>query len=241
MTFVVSEVGVGSARIPLAEAVAWVHEYTHPSVGENAGKPYAYPAYDHYDHAHNDRDTISDADLLAPTLLNVAPTVRAFYGLQRIKGHLEEALSNKDLDRPLAQIDDPGRVEAMVKPLYAVLDTRHTRPVGVKGTTLSKVLHRKRPESIVLHDRWVEKCYASHLKGPARPGNRTWADYMAALSTTVGEDIRSQPEAFAQLRAASPGDLTDVRLLDILALRSQGQSPLHQGPLVQPAHDPTGV
>jgi len=44
-------------------------------------------------------------------------------------------------------------------PLYAVLDGLAAKPWGVEGTTLSKVLHRKRPQSLVLHDRWVRACY----------------------------------------------------------------------------------
>src|SRR4051794_30371964 len=78
--------------------------------------------------------------------------IRSFYGLQRIRGRLERALANDELARPLAEIDE-DRTEDLVSPLYAALDNPSEQPWNVLGTTLSKILHRKRPNSLVLHDR----------------------------------------------------------------------------------------
>ena len=161
-------------------------------------------------------------------LLNVRLSVRAFYGLQGIRGILESGLANEDLQQPLAAIDNPERVAKMVKPLYGVLDDPKTKPWGVEGTTLSKVLHRKVPHSLVLHDRWVWACYVGDSGPVPRAHDRSWADYMTAVTTAIGEDIRTQPEAFSQLDAATGarGQLSHVRLLDILAWKSQGSTPI---------------
>lgn len=50
---------------------------------------------------------------------------------------------------------------------------------------------------------------------------------MAAVTNAIGDDIRRQPAAFARLDAASGArdPLTHVRLLDILAWTSQGNTP----------------
>lgn len=153
--------------------------------------------------------------------------IRSYYDLQRIRPVLEAGLANDDLDLPLAEIEDADRVAAMVKPLYAVLDDPKRKPWNVNATTLSKVLHRKRPQCLVLHDKWVHACYVG-TNGPVpRVNDRTWADYMTAVTLAIGEDIRTQPEAFKLLDAAtsSPGQLTHVRLLDILAWKSKGATP----------------
>ncbi len=217
---------VGRVSIPLATAQKWIIDYTSPD-NVTAAKPYAYPAYDRYERERNDPRQLTDADLLVPALLNVPVKIRSFYGLQRIRPQLEAGLANDDLARPLATIDDLDRVADMVAPLYAVLDDPQTRPWNVQGTTLSKVLHRKRPESLVLHDIWVRACYVGHDAPVGYKKSRSWADYMVAITQAIGNDIRTQQSAFELLdKAASrPGELTHVRLLDMLAWRSQGSSP----------------
>jgi hypothetical protein len=222
------KVRVGNVQIAQETAVGWVRDYTDAERNTARPNPYAYPAYDEYERENNDPRRLTDADLLAPVLLNVGLSIRAFYGLQRIRGTLEKGLANEDLRRPLAEIDNPERVAGMVKPLYGVLDNSQTKPWGVKGTTLSKILHRKAPQSLVLHDKWVRACYVGDNGPVPRARDRSWADYMVAVTTAIGEDIRTQPGAFAQLDAATgaAGRLSHVRLLDILAWKSQGGSPV---------------
>lgn len=220
------EVRVGRVTIPLATAQRWISDYTNPG-NVTAAQPYAYPAYDRYEHNRNDPRLLIDADLLAPTLLNVPLKIRSFYGLQRIRPQLEAGLANEDLGTPLEEIEDPARVAAMVAPLYAVLDDPETCPWNVQGTTLSKVLHRKRPESLVLHDRWVRACYLGEGAPVPRVKGRSWAEYMVAVTLAIGHNIRTQRAVFERLDAATscPGELTHVRLLDILAWKSQGAEP----------------
>ncbi|MGD1252690.1 DUF6308 family protein [Mycobacterium seoulense] len=128
---------------------------------------------------------------------------------------------------PLAEIDDPIRIATMVKPLYAVLDDPQTRPWNVSATTLSKVLHRKRPETLVLHDKWVKACYVGDNRPVQLIRGRSWAEYMVAIICAIGEDLRTQPELFQLLddKTSSPGELTYVRILDILAWKSRGTAP----------------
>lgn len=144
-------------------------------------------------------------------------SIRSYYALQEVRPRLQELLVEPDLARPLAELPD-DRIGTLVGPLYSVLD-EEARPWGVQGTTLSKVLHRKRPDSLVLHDTWVNACYVGDDGPVRRADKRTWAEYMVLLSSAMASDIREQPEQFAALQEASGASpaLTDVRLLDILA------------------------
>ncbi len=220
------KIRVGRITIPMTTAKRWVSEYTDPA-NTSATHPYAYPAYDKYERERNNPTRLSDADLLAPGLLNVPVKIRSYYDLQRIRTDLEAGLANPDLEAALSEIEDPARVSAMIIPLYAVLDDPKRTPWKVNATTLSKVLHRKRPKSLVLHDKWVRACYVGHEGPVPAMKKRSWADYMAAISVAIGNDIRTQHNAFQKLDEAtsSPGELTHVRILDILAWKSKGSTP----------------
>ena len=132
------------------------------------------------------------------------------------------------LEKPLADMEEPEELRRAVRALYEVLDDPTTRPWGVGGTTLSKVLHRKRPHSVVLHDRWVHACYVGD-DAPSPPCQPTHLElkYMVLITIAIREDIASQPEVFADLQAAAgeQANLSDARLLDILAWNSKGESP----------------
>lgn len=213
-------VRVGKVRIDLGTATEWVSRYTDSSHNLSSNTPYAFPAYDRYDGGTDQPDRLTDADLLAPTLLNVAVKIRSFYALQRIRPRLEDALGDELLDRDLSTLTD-DEITASIAPLYSVLDDES--PWRVQETTLSKVLHRKRPRAVVLHDQWVRKCYLRTDRVPRVP-ERSSADYMVQISKAVRDDLRGQPEAFAMLAAVGTEarSLTPTRLLDILAWRSQG-------------------
>jgi hypothetical protein len=219
-------VAIGRITVPFETAAGWIRDYTDEAHNSRAHDPYAFPAYDRYDADHNEPGRLSDGDLLAPILLNVPLSLRAFYGLQAVRGQLEAALVNPNLALSLAELEDPQQVAAAVKPLYAVLDGNQ-RPPGVKGTTLSKVLHRKRPGAVALHDIWVRACYVSdEPDAPVRTARqRSWADYMTEISVAIGHDLRTQRDSFSRLDALTPtpGELTHLRLLDILAWTSKGR------------------
>lgn len=216
-------VRIGQVVVPLATASAWVREYTNASQNVVSERPFAFPAYD-YNGGTTERDHLTDGDLLAPGLLNVPVKIRSFYGLQRVRTRLEAALRHRALESPLAEMD-PGGLRLAVRALYEVLDDPTTRPWGVGGTTLSKIFHRKRPHSIVLHDRWVRACYVGNDAPVSRATGRSWVDYMILVTHAIRHDIASQPEVFRDLQAATgqPEPLSHARLLDILAWNSKGE------------------
>lgn len=111
-----------------------------------------------------------------------------------------------------------------MRELFSVLDQIDTKPWGISGTTLSKVLHRKRPQAIPLHDAWVRTCYVSDDGPVPRAKDRTWGDYMGLVAQAMAHDLRTQPHQFAMLREASRAEpaLTDLRVLDVVAW-SQGR------------------
>ena len=223
-------VRIGRVEVPLETASAWVRDYTDAAHSVVSQRPYAFPAYDRYDGGTTEPDRLTDGDLLAPGLLNVPVKVRSFYGLQRVRGRLEDALRHPVLERPLADVAT-AQLASAVRALYKVLDDPATRPWGVGGTTLSKVLHRKRPHCVVLHDRWVRACYVGDDAPVRSAHHRSWADYMVLITDAVRNDIASQPEAFGVLETAAGerGELSHARLLDILAWNSKGDAPA-QGP-----------
>jgi Family of unknown function (DUF6308) len=85
-------------------------------------------------------------------------------------------------------------VNALSATPYAYpLDNPDTKPWGVNATTLSKVLHRKRPASIALHDTWVQACYLGDGAPVPRDKYRSWGDYMTLVSLAMARDLRAQP------------------------------------------------
>lgn len=98
-------VRVGGVSISMRVAAAWIHQYTDPRhIGSTT--PYAFPAYDRYRAVDRAPLSLSDADLLAPVLLNVAPSLRAYYALQRVRPRLEAALAHPLLEQPLAGLSE---------------------------------------------------------------------------------------------------------------------------------------
>lgn len=226
MTVHTGEIQIGRVVISLETASTWIREYTNAARNLVGERPYAFPAYDCYDGGTTEPGRLTDGDLLAPGLLNVPVKIRSFYGLQLVRGQLEAALMDPVLEKPLAEIAAPAELRPVVRALYEVLDDAATRPWGVGGTTLSKVLHRKRPYSVVLHDRWVRACYVGNDAPVPSANGRSWGDYMVLITDAIWQDIVSQPAAFSVLRGAvgAPGHLSDVRLLDILAWSSKGDA-----------------
>lgn len=216
---------VGRASIGFATAVEWLSAYTDAESNETSSTPYAFPAYDTYEEATNDPNRLSDADLLAPVLLNVGISVRSFYALRRVRAHLEDSLMA--IPPGMALVDaTPDQVAEWVEPLYAVLDSNQ-RPSGIQSIKLSKILHRKRPEFLVLHDKWVRACYWGDGARVPRVRKRGAGGYMVAISNAIRDDVASQRSVFEALvdQVPSARTLSRIRVLDILAWRSRGASP----------------
>lgn len=223
---------VGRVTVPVELAVKWVTDYTSPppqdtSTTRTAIQRFAYPAYDRLLTGSGPNE-LNDGDLLAPLLLNAAPSVNAFYRFQAMKAGLEQGL-RRCANRPLAELPDEV-IERDAHALYGVLDedrSNHGKQ-GQGGTTLSKILHRKRPESLSLHDKWVHRCYVGDGAPVAKATSRSWAEYMTLLTTAMKRDLLDQQDLFTRLRDAVQGttSLTDLRLLDILAWSSRGKDPV---------------
>ena len=85
---------VGHVEIATEAAMRWVREYTDTEINRTSRDPYAYPAYDRFNGGSNQPHKLTDADLLAPTLLNVPVKIRSFYALQATRTRQERALAN---------------------------------------------------------------------------------------------------------------------------------------------------
>ncbi len=205
---------VGNRKIAIDQAKSWVSRYTSPP--KDPKRPYGYPAYDSYDTGGT--GTLVEADLLAPALLNVRVSIAAFESLKTMVSVLNEQLSTIS---PEASLLSSAQTE-IVGQLYAPLDSR-PRPHGVKGTTLSKVLHRKRPDLVPLFDREVRKCFTDkHGRTAARvpyDRKRSWSDYMTLLAGEIRNDLLEAEDNWADVHEAVSGEvpITLLRCFDIVA------------------------
>lgn len=92
---------------------------------------------------------------------------------------------------------------------------------SVQLTTLSKVLHRKRPQFIPLYDKRVKACYlGENPRYPIQPyGNRTWAAFAGLLGACMARDLTAQAEVWQRLRNRAPAEVSPLRVLDVVAWR----------------------
>jgi hypothetical protein len=177
---------------------------------------YAYPAYDRL--VTNGSATLVDGDLLAPSLIG-AEVDRGRFSLLR---EMLPALSGVgDLPPVPLEEAEPTVVDA-VADLFAVLDAAPYAGKGVRGTILSKVLHRKRPDLVPLYDSRIFESYT----GPGcieRSAHRSWRDFMTLLCLQMRDDLIREATAFEELVGIA-GDagalLTRLRILDILVWRT---------------------
>jgi len=177
---------------------------------------FAYPSYDRL--VTNGSPALVDGDLLAPSLIG-AEVDRGRFSLLR---EMLPALSGV-ADLPAGPIEDADDAAiGQVADLFAVLDEAPYAGKGVRGTILSKVLHRKRPDLVPLYDSRIFESYTAPGAIP-RAAHRTWREFMQLLCTQMREDLRSESEAFDELVGVA-GDagalLTRLRILDILVWRT---------------------
>jgi hypothetical protein len=196
--------------LPIDDAEALLADYLNPSYG------YAWPAYDTL--STNGSATLVSGDLLAPSLLETHIDGPRFKVLLDM---LPELSAVGDLPpRPLAEATDDDI--AAVAALFAVLDTETYRHRGVRGTIVSKVLHRKRPDLVPLYDSRIDSAYRASGLIPHDP-HRPWQEFIALLCRLMRDDLVREAEAFTTLQkvaAARGAELTPLRLLDILVWMS---------------------
>jgi hypothetical protein len=114
----------------------------------------------------------------------------------------------------------------MISELFASLDNGDA-PYGVLGTTLAKVLHRKRPHLIPLYDQRIWSCYCTinPTSGEDRvvptAKDRTWAEFMALMASAMRNDLTDQLPAWGGVLEANPPEppISLLRCFDIVAWR----------------------
>ena len=177
---------------------------------------YAYPAYDLLE--TNGSAVLVDGDLLAPALMGVHMDAARFALLREMLPALA----------PVADLPDVGLQEAdddhvlCVAGVFGILDEPRYSGRGVRGTIVSKVLHRKRPDLVPLYDSRIFEAYTAPGVLP-RTREHSWQDFMALLCQQMRADLQAEGAAFAELQqvAADAGvELTLLRILDILVWRS---------------------
>lgn len=177
---------------------------------------YSYPAYDLL--ITNGEPALVDGDLLAPVLMGVHIDGGRFALLREMLPALEAVA-----ELPEVSLEDADDDHVMcVAGLFGVLDEPRYAGRGVRGTVVSKVLHRKRPDLVPLYDSRIFEAYTAPGVIP-RSTDRSWQEFMALLCTQMREDLQGEAAAFAELQqAAEQADapLTHLRILDILVWRT---------------------
>ncbi len=176
---------------------------------------FGYPAYDSFG-SEGGPWRISDADFVAPVLLNAEMNSRTFYALEAIRPHLESWLVDIPLDARLVEAG-PAELDRLGD-LFSVLDSDDL-PVNARGSILAKVMHRKRPAFIPLYDRFVDYCYRGADGAPiARDRKRTWRAFLPMLGQAIIDDLITGQEFFAEVAGLANGPvITPLRALDIVA------------------------
>lgn len=199
---------VGGASVNFDEARDWATTYL-----VRRPKTSAYPAYDAYPGSCG--KGVDKQDLLAIALLNVSNNpIPAYYGLEGLLPPMNERLGHVELRGDLASAGSET-IEAIVN-LFGILEEYPTSYVRL--TTLSKVLHRKRPELLPLFDKNIGYCY-SECDGAPVPykDGRSYADYRRAWLLEVQEDLATQLPYWEEIAAIAPSPpITPLRALDII-------------------------
>ncbi len=177
---------------------------------------WSYPAYDRL--VTNGSPALVDGDLLAPNLIGTAVDRDRFLLLRELVPRLAGVA---DLPAVALQDADDAAVER-VAGLFAVLDEAPYAGRGVRGTILSKVLHRKRPDLVPLYDSRIFESYTAP-GALERAAHRTWREFMGLLLRQMRADLQAEARAFAALQRVAAGvgaDLTRLRVLDVLVWRT---------------------
>ncbi|MCA1712682.1 MAG: DUF6308 family protein [Actinobacteria bacterium] len=174
---------------------------------------FAFPSYDRL--VTNGSAELVDADLLAPALIG-AEVDRGRFALLR---EMLPALSGVASLPGVAMEDADDAAIGAVADLFAVLDQSPYAGKGVRGTILSKVLHRKRPDLVPLYDSRIFESYTAAGAIP-RAAHRSWREFMQLLCRQMRDDLRAEQAAFDELVQVAGGELSRLRILDILVWRT---------------------
>ena len=177
---------------------------------------YAYPSYDRL--VTNGSAELVDGDLLAPALMGAHVDTGRFSLLREMLPALEAVA-----DLPAVALQDADDDHVLcVAGLFGILDEPRYAGRGIRGTIVSKVLHRKRPDLVPIYDSRIFEAYTAP-GGIPRTTDRSWQDFMELLCMQMREDLQTEAEAFTALQqlAADEGHtVTQLRILDILVWRT---------------------
>jgi hypothetical protein len=199
---------VGGATVDFEEAKDWAWTYLAARPGTSA-----YPAYDAYPGFQG--DLLGHQDLLAASLLNVSNNpIPVYYGLESLMPAINERLQDSAISGELAHAGSET-LEAIVR-LFEVLEANPTKYVRL--TTLSKVLHRKRPNLIPLFDHNIGFCYSECAGAPVPfEDRRSRAEYRLEWLKALQEDLAGQLPYWEEIAALAAGPaITPLRALDII-------------------------
>jgi hypothetical protein len=179
---------------------------------------YAYPAYDLL--VTNGEPTLVDGDLLAPVLMGVHIDESRFALLREMMPALEAVA-----ELPEVSLEDADDDHVMcVAGLFGILDEPRYAGRGVRGTIVSKVLHRKRPDLVPIYDSRIFEAYTAPGVLP-RTLDRSWQEFMRLLCTQMRADLQTEAKAFDELQQAAEAvgaPITKLRILDVLVWRAAG-------------------
>ena len=177
---------------------------------------FAFPSYDRL--VTNGAASLVDGDLLAPALIGAEVDRGRFRLLREMLPALQGVAELPAV--PLEEADDA--TVAQVAELFGILDESPYAGKGVRGTIISKVLHRKRPDLVPLYDSRIFESYTAPGAIP-RAAHRTWREFMELLCAQMRDDLRAETASFDELVGVA-GDagavLTRLRILDILVWRT---------------------
>ncbi len=177
---------------------------------------YAYPAYDRL--VTNGSPELVDGDLLAPTLIGVHIDTGRFSLLREMLPALDAVA-----ELPEVSLEDADDDHVMcVAGLFGILDEPRYAGRGVRGTVVSKVLHRKRPDLVPIYDSRIFEAYTAPGVLP-RTLDRSWQEFMRLLCIQMREDLQTERAAFTALQQAAEdagAPVTKLRILDILVWRA---------------------
>lgn len=177
---------------------------------------WSYPAYDQL--VTNGSAVLVDGDLLAPNLIGAEVDRGRFLLLRELMPRIAGVA---DLPRVALQDADDETLE-QVAALFAVLDEAPYAGRGVRGTIVSKVLHRKRPDLVPLYDSRIFESYTAP-GAIERSAHRSWRESMTLLLRQMRADLQAEGEGFSALVDVADGagaGLTRLRILDILIWRT---------------------
>ena len=154
--------------LPIADPESLLGDYLNPTYG------YAWPSYDTLE--TNGSSALVTGDLLAPALLEAHVDSARFGVLVEMLPQLEAVR-----DLPKCGLADASDADiTAVAALFAVLDSEQYRRRGVRGTIVSKVLHRKRPDLVPLYDSRIDAGYRASGRITHDP-HRSWVHTMDLL------------------------------------------------------------